>query len=206
MLRNATIKAFLTDLDGVIRIWRATQDSDAECAVGLPGGAIKQVAFAPDLLLPAITGQLTDEAWRQQIGERLAQAYPNLDVVRAVAIWSAPCGEVDVAMLDLLRRVRRQWPVCLVTNATSRLPADLARLGILDAFDHIINSAVVGWAKPAPAIFQAALRAVDVPAAAALFVDDSATNVTAAQALGLAGHHYQSYSQFVQVLESHGIL
>lgn len=199
-------KAFLTDLDGVIRIWPSTQDSDAENAVGLPSGAIKRVAFAPDLLLPTITGKRTDEAWRQQIVERLAQAYPTLDVARAVAIWSDPCGAVDEAMLDLLRRVRRHCPVCLVTNATSRLPADLAQLGILDAFDHIINSSAVGWAKPRAEIFQAALWAVDVPATAALFVDDTAKNVEAAEALGLAGHHYQSYPQLVQSLERYGIL
>ncbi|MEZ4676526.1 MAG: HAD-IA family hydrolase [Caldilineaceae bacterium] len=199
-------KALLTDLDGVIRIWPSTQDTDAERAVGLPGGAIKRVAFAPDLLLPTITGKFTDDAWRQQIVEHLAQAYPTLDVARAVAIWSEPCGEVDHAMLDLLRRVRRHCSVCLVTNATSRLPADLAQLGILDEFDHIINSSAVGWAKPASEIFQAALRAVDVPAAAAFFVDDSLENVATAQALGLAGHHYQSYPHLVQTLESYGIL
>ncbi|MCB0065343.1 MAG: HAD family hydrolase [Caldilineaceae bacterium] len=199
-------KAFLTDLDGVIRIWPSTQDSDAENAVGLPNSAIKQVAFAPDLLLPTITGKRTDEAWRQQIVERLAQAYPTLDVARAVAIWSEPCGTVDEAMLDLLRQIRRHCPVCLVTNATTRLPTDLAQLGILDDFDHIINSSAVGWAKPASEIFQAALRAIDVPATAAFFVDDSLENVAAAQALGLAGHHYQSYPQLVQALEPYGIL
>lgn len=199
-------KAFLTDLDGVIRIWPSTQDTDAERAVGLPGGAIKGVAFAPDLLLPTITGKRTDEVWRQQIVERLAQAYPTLDVARAVAIWSEPCGEVDHAVLDLLRRVRRHCPVCLVTNATSRLPADLAQLGILDAFDHIINSSAVGWAKPTPEIFQAALAAMAVSVSAAFFVDDTLKNVAAAHSIGLAGHHYQSYPQLVQALEFYGIL
>ncbi|MCB0107816.1 MAG: HAD-IA family hydrolase [Caldilineaceae bacterium] len=199
-------KAFLTDLDGVIRIWHPTQDTDAENTVGLPSGAIKQVAFAPELLLPTITGKLTDEAWRQQIVERLAQAYPTCDVAQAVSIWSEPCGEVDQEMLALLRRVRRHCPVCLVTNATTRLPADLAQLGILDEFDYIINSSAVGWAKPQPEIFQAALRAVSVPATAALFVDDTAKNVETAQAFGLTGHHYQSNPQLVQALESYGIL
>ncbi len=199
------IKAFLTDLDGVIRIWHPTQDSDAENTVGLPSGSIKRVAFGADLLLPTITGKRTDEAWRQQIVERLAQAYPTLDVARAVAIWSEPCGEVDQTMLALLRQVRRRCPVCLVTNATSRLPADLAQLDILDEFDHIINSSAVGWAKPQPEIYQAALRAVAVPTAAALFVDDTAKNVEAARALGLSGHHYQSYSQLQQTLARYGI-
>jgi putative hydrolase of the HAD superfamily len=200
------IKALLTDLDGVIRIWHPTQDSDAENTVGLPGGAIKRVAFAPDLLLPTITGKHTDEAWRQQIVERLAQAYPTLDVARAVAIWSEPCGEVDQTTLALLRQVRRRCPVCLVTNATSRLPADLAQLDILDEFDHIVNSSAVGWAKPQPEIFQAALAAVEVSAAAALFVDDTARNVEVAQALGIPSHHFQTHTQLQQALAGYGIL
>ena len=54
------IKALLIDLDGVIRLWPATQDADAEIAVGLPDGAIKRVAFAADLLLPAITEQQSE--------------------------------------------------------------------------------------------------------------------------------------------------
>lgn len=200
------LKALLTDLDGVIRIWRPTQDSAAESAVGLPSGAIKRIAFAADLLQPAITGKLTDDAWRQQIAERLAVQYPTLDVARAVAIWSEPCGEVDAAMIELLRQVRRHCPICLVTNATSRLPVDLAQLGIRNEFDHIINSSAIGWAKPQPEIFRAALQAVDVPATAALFVDDTVKNVKAAQALGIPSHHYQTHAQLQQALAPYGIL
>ncbi len=199
------IKALLTDLDGVIRIWHPSQDSDAENAVGLPTGAIKRVAFAESLLLPAITGKLTDEAWRQQIVMALAQEYPTYDVARAVAIWSEPSGEVDWRVMDLLRRVRRRCPVCLVTNATTRLPADLARLGILAEFDQIINSSAVGWAKPQPAIFQAALQTLAVTATAAIFVDDTRKNVAAAQTLGMVGHHYQAYEALSQRLEGYGI-
>lgn len=199
------IKALLTDLDGVIRIWHPSQDSDAESAVGLPTGAIKRVAFAADLLLPAITGQLTDQAWREQIVTTLQQEYPTLDVARAVAIWSEPCGEVDWRVLELLRRVRRHCPICLVTNATTRLSADLAQLGILGEFDQIINSSTVGWAKPQPTIFQAALQTLAVPVNATLFVDDTIKNVTAAQSLGIVGHHYQRCEELVHHLESYGI-
>ncbi len=202
---NPMIKALLIDLDGVIRIWHPSQDSDAETAVGLPTGAIKRVAFSAELLLPAITGKLTDEAWRQQIVTALQQAYPMLDVARAVAIWSEPCGEIDWRVIELLRRVRRHCPVCLVTNATTRLPVDLAQLGILAEFDQIINSSAVGWSKPQPAIFHAALQALEVPATAAIFIDDTIKNVTGAQTLGMVGHHYQRYEELSQHVEGYGI-
>jgi len=200
------IKALLSDLDGVIRMWPPSQDSDAETAVGLPHGAIKHAAFATDLLLPAITGKLTDEAWRQQIVEKLTETYPTLDVARAVTLWSEPCGAVDWTMIDLIRRVRRHCPVGLITNATSRLPADLARLGILDEFDAIINSSAVGSAKPDAAIFHEALRMLTAPATATLFIDDTHKNVLAAQALGMPSHHYHGHQQLQQTLEAYGIV
>ena len=95
-------------------------------------------------------------------------------------------------MLDLVRRCRQQAKVVLVTNATSRLAADLQQLGLLAEFDFIINSSVIGYAKPQPAIFHAALAQAGISATEALFVDDSAGNVAAAKGLGLAGHLYQT--------------
>jgi len=200
-----TINALLTDLDGVIRLWPTSQDTRAEEAVGLPTGAIKRIAFAPELLLPTITGEQSDERWRQQIVTRLQQAYPAVDGASAVRLWSEPYGEVNWPVVDLLRRARRHCPLCLVTNATSRLMADLARLGIAGEFDQIINSSTVGWAKPAPAIFQAALQAMDVPANAGLFIDDTEKNVHAAESLGLMGHHYQDAETLAQCLAIHSL-
>jgi putative hydrolase of the HAD superfamily len=54
------IKALLIDLGGVIRTWRSQDDPDTERAYGLLPGAIRRVAFAPERLLPAITGRVTD--------------------------------------------------------------------------------------------------------------------------------------------------
>ena len=145
------IKAYLTDLDGVLRIWSSEIDRNAEIAVGLPERSLFRTAFAPDLLTPAITGQVTDEVWRQSIVTRLQRDYPDIGddgAQRAVETWSKPAGDVDMAMLDFIRTVRQHVPVVLVTNATTRLPADLQRLGILDEFDHIINSSAVGVIKP----------------------------------------------------------
>lgn len=186
-----SIRALLTDLDGVIRLWDPHIESTAEAECGLPLGALRQAAFAPDLLTLAITGQITDAAWRHQITTRMQVAFPMADVAKAVQLWSAPAGAIDAAILDLVRRCRQKVRVILVTNATSRLPSDLARLGIETEFDHIINSSVVGHCKPQPEIFQAALAVAGVAATELFFVDDSASHVAAAGQLGIAGHVYR---------------
>lgn len=55
-------RALLIDLDGVIRTWRSQEDPDRERGFGLPPGAIRRIAFAPEWLMPAITGQIADAA------------------------------------------------------------------------------------------------------------------------------------------------
>ncbi len=200
------IQALLIDLDGVIRRWDSAIEQRAEQATRLPAGVLRQSAFAPDLLHAAITGQITDDLWRTQVAERLQTLFPAVDAAQAVALWSGPAGEVDRMVLDLVRTCRQRVPVILVTNATSRLPADLQRLGLLDEFDHILNSSVVGQCKPHPAIFQAALAAVGVAANNTFFVDDSTGNVTAANQLGLHGHLYQDLAGLKATLRHHQLL
>lgn len=63
-------KVLMVDLDGVIRPWEG-QDGRIEPSYGLPKGAIRQIPFSPNLLSLAVTGQITDEEWRQRIAERL---------------------------------------------------------------------------------------------------------------------------------------
>jgi putative hydrolase of the HAD superfamily len=199
------VRALLIDLDGVVRLWDPAHFPAAEAGAGLPPGALRRAAFAPDLLHPAITGRVTDEAWRRQIVARLRAEHPAADAERAVAAWSAPAGAVDAAVLALVRACRARAPVVLLTNATSRLGADLARLGLGDAFDHVINSSAVGWIKPQPEVFAVALHAAGVPAAQALFVDDTAANVAAAAQLGLVAHHYRGAASLRQALALHGL-
>jgi len=58
------IQALLIDLDGVVRLWDPQLDLAIEQECGLSPGALRQAAFAPDLLA-AITGHSRDEEWRR---------------------------------------------------------------------------------------------------------------------------------------------
>jgi putative hydrolase of the HAD superfamily len=198
--------ALLIDLDGVIRVWRTQEDPAAEAAFGLPPGTVRRVAFAPQRLQPVISGQISDELWRNQIRDQLAEEFPDADAAGAVAWWSSPSGEVDSAVVEMVAACRRRAAVVLVTNATSRLPDDLRRLGLDTAFDHVINSSSVGAAKPHPAIFQAALAAAGAAVADVLFVDDTPGHIEAARGLDIAGHHYAGPEGLRDVLRTWGLL
>ena len=199
-----TARALLIDLDGVMRHWDPGNDARAEAEAGLPSGALRAAAFAPDLLMPAITGRVSDQQWRQSVAEHLGARYPEADAALAVRLWSEPCGRVDATVVALVARCRAHVPAVLVTNATTRLPLDLARLGLDNAFDSIINSAQVGIAKPAPGIFAEALRRVQVSASEALFVDDAPANVAAAAGAGLQAHVYRGAEDLSALFTRYG--
>ena len=199
-------KALLIDFDGVLRLWDGAHDREVEQSSGLPPGALLATAFAPELLLPAITGAVSDEAWRLEVGRRLQCQFPHADAVRAVAAWSEPAGALDPTVFALVRACRQRVPVALLTNATSRLPRDLERLGLSDAFDHVINSSAVGAAKPNPTIFHTALQTLGLPASQVLYIDDSPGHVEAASRLGVIGHVYRGHDALRQVLLQHGLL
>jgi HAD superfamily hydrolase (TIGR01509 family) len=200
------IRAVLTDLDGVLRNWSGQDDAGIERRFGLPPGAIKGAAFDPAMLLPAITGVITDDVWRERIAGRLRALHPETDAEAAVAAWSEPAGEIDGEALAQMQAVRERVPVVLITNASSRLDADLARLGVLDAFDHIVNSSAVGSAKPDQAIFDHALGLAGAGAGETLYIDDTERYLGPAAELGLACHHYRGVEGLREALTGHGLL
>ncbi|MXY96461.1 MAG: HAD-IA family hydrolase, partial [Gemmatimonadetes bacterium] len=95
--------------------------------------------------------------------------------------------------------------LALITNATTRLDADLKRLGIDQAFDHVVNSSSIGQVKPHPGIFIAALELLAIGADEAFFIDDRSENVNAAIELGMDGHHYTTIERLKRALEHHGL-
>jgi putative hydrolase of the HAD superfamily len=193
--------AVLCDLDGVLRLWDPDEMSGLDREYGLPGGTLAAAAFRPERLAPAVTGKITDEQWRSAVAEDLAEACGSAERAHALsAAWGMLIGQVDENVLALLSAARRQVPVVLVTNATTRLEADLAQLGLTDAVDAVVNTARIGVAKPDPRVYQIAAQRAGVPVSRCLFIDDTLTNVTAATALGMTGLHYQRTPQLRDAL------
>lgn len=204
--RRCPPAALLIDLDGVLRRWPPNLASRAEQEADLPAGAIAEAAFAQELLNEVVTGRISDAQWRRHLSAKLAASYPHARVEAAIAQWSASCGTVDQGVFHLLVEARQNAKVVLVTNATSRLDEDLRRLALDRSFDAVINSSVVGYAKPELRIFEAALAAAGVDAERAMFVDDTAGHVAAANEAGLAAHHFTGVPRLRMELELQGLV
>lgn len=192
--------ALLCDLDGVLRRWDSSPNmEDLDLANGLPAGTLAAAAFAPARVGPAIIGEHTDEQWRAAVAEHLAATWPTAHAL--VAEWAALTGSVDAEVAALLTEARRHMPVVLVTNATTRLEADLAALGVDDLVDHVVSSARVGFAKPDHRIYRLAAARAGVAVERCLFVDDSTENVAAARALGMTGLHHRDPAELRDLLQ-----
>ena len=113
--------------------------------------------------------------------DELDHASVRAAMLEALAFRTFP--DVRPALRELRDRGLR---LVVVSNWDCSLPEWLDRAGIGELVDGSISSAVVGEAKPAPAVFEAGLRLAGCDAAEALFAGDSVDNdVAGARAAGL---------------------
>lgn len=97
----------------------------------------------------------------------------------------------SVAVLEAL--AFRGVPLFALTNwSAETFHVARSRFGWLRHFHDILVSGEVGMKKPDAAIFRLMLDRIGVEPGTVLFIDDSAANVTASQALGLQTIHCTS--------------
>ena len=88
---------------------------------------------------------------------------------------------------ETLRTLRRHdLRLGVVANWDCDLATELERLGLHGMFDTVVTSARAGVAKPAPAIFELALRELGVRPERALHVGDEAVDEEGARSADLA--------------------
>jgi putative hydrolase of the HAD superfamily len=164
-------------------------------ALGLPLQGADLAAAAPAAARAMEAGRATD---RQRADAYLSALFTlagvppeRLDEVRAVLVqvhaerhlWSSVAPGTRAA-LDRLRGAR--FRLGIVSNSDGRVEAALEAADIRDCFEVIVDSALVGVEKPEPAIFHAALDALGVSPADALYVGDLyEVDIVGARAAGM---------------------
>lgn len=111
----------------------------------------------------------------------------------------------SVALLDEIKA--QGLKVGVLTN----MPADQAWVCFRNfsrwaALDTIVVSGFVKMAKPGAEVFRLALHALDREPSEVFFVDDSAKNVAAAEALGITSHLFAEPEGFGEALRAAGFL
>jgi HAD superfamily hydrolase (TIGR01509 family) len=93
------------------------------------------------------------------------------DLVSATRVSANWCDILPGTRESLLRLGQR-FPLAVISNADGKIANVLKRCGIVDCFRTITDSGLVGYEKPHPAIFEDALRGMDVAAEQSLYVGD----------------------------------
>lgn len=85
---------------------------------------------------------------------------------------SANWDQILAGTRDALDRIRQQYATAVISNSDGKIEVVLRRCGIFDCFSSITDSGNVGQEKPHPAIFRAALHAMNADPAESLYVGD----------------------------------
>lgn len=196
----------VVDCDGVVRHWDIEATAEAEAALGLPPGAVSGVALDPDLLRPAMTGEMDADSWSAEIGRRV-DAEHGVDADAVADLWRTAAWHVDDDVVALVRAVQATGArTACFSNATPKLEADLASAGAADAFDVVVNSSRIGDLKPETTAYVTACEVIGATPTDVLFVDDRVENVTGALAAGLHGIRFHGAARLRAVLVRTGLL
>jgi len=127
-------------------------------------------------------------AWKHRWGEMFSGAIP----------------ETEAAIAALQARGVKQYALTNMSHETEE--ATFAMSPAFARLDGRIVSGREGVMKPDAAIFRLACERFGFAPADALFVDDSATNIAAASALGFQTHHFTDPAALAPALEAAGLI
>ncbi len=124
---------------------------------------------------------------RREVIARIGRAHGyEVDVDQAFAVFDEVRNDLELYpdVLPVLKRLRDRYRLVAVTNGN----ANLDRIGIADLFHGFVSARQVGAAKPAAAMFEAAVAAGGGSPATTVHVGDHPEmDVAGAQRAGLAG-------------------
>ncbi len=194
------VRAVIFDVGGVIvrTEYQAPREHLAE-RLNMTYEDLSRLVFESETSRLASIGKMTTQAHWATVASRLSQPAQNGEAIREEFF----AGDVlDRSLVDLIRSLRPGCKTALLSNAWPDARDYLVKNKIDDAFDVAIFSSEVGLMKPDPAIYELALRKLGVRPDEAIFVDDTSTNVEAAQRLGLRGIVFRNPGQMRSELKA----
>ncbi|MHB8499410.1 MAG: HAD family hydrolase [Candidatus Acidiferrales bacterium] len=147
-------------------------------------------------------GRIAPRDWYLHLYERLGG---NLTFEQFTEVWNRALDPVPIHKDAFFETLSKRYRLALLSNTDPIHVRHMeANYTFFDFFPVRIYSCAVGASKPNPLIYREVLRALKVRADEALYIDDIAAYVEAAQRLGLGGIQFQSPTQLVFDLQSLG--
>ncbi len=150
------------------------------------------------------TGRMSERAFLDELGRALSAQLEREVEMRGFGEQYFEHLQPNDELIDYMRQLRgRGYRLAICTNNVKEW-ADRwrAMLPVEEIFDVVVDSAFVGTRKPESRIYEITLERLDVPAAAAILVDDIDVNCEAARKLGIQAIQFQSNEQTIGELEA----
>ncbi len=195
-----SIRAVIFDFGGVL-VTMVDDRPRMELAeqLQLPLPRLDELIFFSESAQQASRGQISVVKHWQTVGEALGISLSDMPEFLN-KYWSA--DEVNWKLLEFIKGLRPRYKVGLLSNAWDDLRQTIhERWNIDGLFDEMIISAEVKLVKPDPRIFHLAVQRLGVQPGEAVFIDDIAENISAAQREGLTAIQYLNLAQIMAELE-----
>jgi len=152
-----------------------------------PAAASGLSASAPKLRGSGAQGALQDAPWPAvdreywdiyytRLLEEISPADPAVMALKPELVrrtrTSSNWSRLAPGTHEVLGRLKQSYRLGVISNSDGGIAALLQRLGIAPLFDSVTDSGVVGYQKPDPRIFRAALASLNVQAAQSLYLGD----------------------------------
>jgi putative hydrolase of the HAD superfamily len=194
-------KAVIFDFGGVLTtsLDDCARAFSKEC--GLPDDAyLHAISVNPDgrrLYAELERGDITQEAWNSGIASLLGINGTDL-MCRALATL-----QPEPLLVEAARAIRRAGlKTAVLSNSMGMTPFNpYEPWGLEEAHDDVVLSEQVRMRKPDPHIYQLTLDRLGCRGQDCIFVDDIATNLPPARALGIATIHATDPTRTVQRLQ-----
>lgn len=199
------IRAVIFDYGGVVGHIDRREAQQLEEKYGLPEGALFDSLYGIPEWKEVELGRGSEIDWLKATLARLYElAGRPIPGIRQE--WPKMWRGLNQEVVSLVRKLRPQYRVGLLTNATKSLEEQvLNHQGITGLFDTVVNSAHVGLAKPDVRIYHLAADRLGVPASACVFIDDIAQNVEGAKAAGMQSFRFQGIAHLENELQGLGV-
>jgi putative hydrolase of the HAD superfamily len=201
----SAIEAVISDFGGVLttplldtfRAFEAASGVSLE-ALGSAMGAVAQ-ARGSNPLFELETGRMSETEFLDSLATALSAHLGREIRLTGFGERYFEHLEPNHDMIAFMRRLRSEgYKLAICTNNVREWePLWRAMLPVDEIFDVVVDSAFVGARKPDPEIYELTLARLDVPARAALLIDDIELNCKAAEQLGIRSVWFRATGQAI---------
>jgi len=148
-------------------------------------------------------GRISARDWHLHVTQRFGGA---ATFERFTEAWNLVLDPEPILSNELFEKLSKNYRLGLLSNTDPIHVAYIEpRYDFFSYFPVRIYSCAIGAAKPNPLIYREALRTCRVRAEEAVYVDDIAAYVEAAQRLGMTGIQFQSSEQLAAAFHDLGL-